>query len=303
MDKRNRSLPLSAFFSIRVAGASILGTLVVIAVRALADVPTQLLVLGIFISVLVGLLWELLSLQGVDSKKHLGLLETPFFLSHDREVFQEYQAIARAMLSISQYPDPVYRDVALQRLAEVRDELEHVAGGTIAFEDTETWRLVYEQLLRSSGLYLYRSVAWIKHRDYWQDEPGRQSMNINFELHDAGSLNIERIAIIADELWPSAEALPVERVRQWIHEQHVHGIWIKVLRQSAIAKEPELLVDMGIYGGRAVGLQELDDQCRTVRFMLNFNFEKIREAEDRWKRLSVYATAYRELLDHFTLDE
>ena len=161
--------------------------------------PTQLLVLGIFISVLVGLLWELLSLQGVDSKKHLGLLETPFFLSHDREVFQEYQAIARAMLSISQYPDPVYRDVALQRLAEVRDELEQVAGGTIAFEDTETWRLVYEQLLRSSGLYLYRSVAWIKHRDYWQDEPGRQSMNINFQLHDAGSLNIERIAIIADE--------------------------------------------------------------------------------------------------------
>jgi len=303
MDDRQRHFRLPGLLSFRIAGASVAGTLLAVAVRAFADVPTQLLVLGIFISVLVGLLWELVSLQGVDSKKHLGLLEMPFFLSHDRQVFQEYQAIAKAMLKISQYPDPVYRDVAIQRLAEMRDEAEQVAKGCIAFEGTETWRIVYEKLLRSPGLYMYRSVAWIKHRNYWQDEPGRQSMNTNFELHDAGGVNIERIAIIADELWPAEEALPVERVRQWVHEQHVHGIWIKVLRQSAIEREPELLADIGIYGRRAVGIQELDDQCRTVRFTLDFNFEKIREAEDRWKRLSVYATAYRDLLDHFTMDE
>jgi hypothetical protein len=313
---------------VRIAGATVVGTAVVIAVRDFADVPTQILVLGVFVSLLAGLMWELLSRPAVDPTrqrvcdrflagkvwellnrkavdpiKQIGLLETPFYLAHDQQIFQKYQAISRALLKTSQYSDPIHRDVILERLDDLCEDVEQLADGKITFEGTETWRIVYDKLLRSPGLYMYRSVAWIKHGNYWQDVPGRQSMALNFELHDAASLSVERIAIISDDLWPMEEALPTERVRQWIHEQHVHGIWIKLARQSAIESEPELLVDMGIYGHRAVGIQELDEQCRTVRFTLDFGIEEVKQAEERWKRLSVYAGSYGDLLDHFTLGE
>ena len=101
---------------------------------------------------------------------------------------------------------------------------------------------------------------------YWQDEPGRKSMAVNFDLQDKESLNIERIAIIADDLWHMSDDWPVEPIRYWLHEQHIHGIWIKMVRESALLKEPDLLADIGIYGSRALGIQELDDHCRTVRF-------------------------------------
>ena len=95
-------------------------------------------------------------------------------------------------------------------------------------------------------------------------------------MHEAERLNIERIAIIADELWPNGEVWPTELLRQWLHEQHARGIWIKFVRQSALAHEPDLIADIGIYGSRALGIQELDEQCRTVRFTLTFDFAQCR---------------------------
>jgi hypothetical protein len=114
---------------------------------------------------------------------------------------------------------------------------------------------------------------------------------------------IERIAIVADELWPAADDLPIEQLRQWIHEQHTHGVAIKLVRESALATEPDLVADIGIYGSLAIGIQELDAQCRTVRFALNFEFASVAAAEKRWSRLSVYAAVYPDLLDHFPMYE
>ena len=286
----------------RFLGTVIAGGVVTGIVCVFASPSGQFALLGLLLSVSLGLSWECLSrLRRTD--RGTGLLETPFFLAHDTAVFDKYRAISQGLLRISQQSDPIYRDVALERLAEVSEEVESVANGTLVFEGTETWRIVYEKLLRSAGLHLYRSVAWVKSANYWQDEPGRQSMKLNFELHDGGRLNVERIVIISDDLWPSDEPLPVERLHQWIREQHEHGIWVKLLRQSTIESEPELLADIGIYGSRAVGTQVLDHECRTIEFVLTFDFDEVRQAEDRWRRLSVYATAYRDLLDHFTLDE
>jgi hypothetical protein len=67
-----------------------------------------------------------------------------------------------------------------------------------------------------------------------------------------------------------------------------------------IAAEADLIVDLGIYGTRAVGFQELDDQGRTARFTLSFDFVDLLAAEQRWERLSVYAISYQELLDQST---
>jgi hypothetical protein len=70
-----------------------------------------------------------------------------------------------------------------------------------------------------------------------------------------------------------------------------------------LKSEPNLLADIGIYGSRALGTQELDDECKTIRFTLTFDFDAVAAAEQRWQRLSVYATSYRDLLDHFSFDE
>lgn len=121
-------------------------------------------------------------------------------------------------------------------------------------------------------------------------------MQLNFELTDKGTPNIERIAILPDHLWPAGERFPVEPLHHWIDEQQKRGISLRLVRQSTLAGESDLLVDLGIYGTRAVGFQELDDQGRTVRFTLSFDFPELLAAEQRWKRLSVYSTAYRNLL-------
>jgi hypothetical protein len=228
-------------------------------------------------------------------------LETPFRLAQDADVFECYRAVTESLLTVSHNPDPIYREIALKHLDGLTRQASAIADGTFVFDGTETWRILYEQLLRSPGLHLYRSVAWVRRETYWQDEPGRKSMAVNFELHDAERLNIERIAIIADELWPAEEVWPAERLSQWLGEQHRRGLWIKFVRESALSKEPGLIVDMGIYGSRALGIQEMDDECRTTRFTLTFQPERVAAAEMRWNRLSVYAESFADYLDRYEL--
>ena len=72
---------------------------------------------------------------------------------------------------------------------------------------------------------------------------------------------------------------------------------MSLVRESDIACEWELLADFGIYGDRAVGVQELDEQARTIRFILDFSPQSIRLARDRWEKVALYTTPYGELLD------
>jgi hypothetical protein len=239
--------------------------------------------------------------EGDDSEP--SLLETPLRLARDDEVFKRYQEVSRALLRISWRNDPIYRELALQQLAGTSEHLRQVAQGEISFRDTEVWRLAYEQLLRSPGLYQYRSVSWMTTDSYWQDEPGRQSMKLNLELHERQQITVERIVILKDSDWSNDRELPIPKIRQWIHGQHVHGIWIAMVRESQLENEPDLLEDIGIYGSRAVGIQRIDEQAKTKSFVLKFDMNAIEEAEARWRRLQVYATSYGDLLDHLPLDE
>ena len=231
----------------------------------------------------------------------LSLLELPFALARDVDTFARYKSMSQSLARISRALDPIYRELALESLDDTNRRIHTLADGLLIFEGTETWRLVYERLLRSPGLYLYRSVAWIQSAAYWQDEPGRKSMAVNFELQSSGQVTIERIAIIADELWPPGDVWPVETLRQWIQEQHTRGIKISFVRASAIVAEPELLADIGIYGSRAVGTQELDEQARTIRFRLLFDFSSVAAAEDRWNRLAVYSESFASYLDRYEI--
>lgn len=255
---------------------------------------------GVLVAILIGVVMA----QSVSRSFNSGqpsLLENPFLLARDAQVLRQYQAITESLVAVTRQSDSIYREIALEHLDELARRAAAIAEGTFVFEGTETWRIVYERLLRSPGLHLYRSVAWIKNASYWQDEPGRKSMAVNFELHAGERLNIERIAIIADELWRFEESWPAELLRQWLHEQHVRGIWVKFVRQSALVHEPDLIADIGIYGSRAIGVQELDEHCRTVRFTLAFDFKTVAAAEERWKRLAVYAESFASYLDRYEM--
>jgi hypothetical protein len=205
------------------------------------------------------------------------------------------------MLTISQQRDVIYRAVALEHLDDLVRRADLVAQGTFVFEGTETWRLVYERLLRSPGLHRYRSVAWVRSPHYWQDEPGRKSLAVNYELVESQRLKIERIVILDDALWPATETWPVEPVRQWLHEQFAHGIEVRFVRTSQLAQEDDLLADCGLYGSRALGVQQLDDRGQTERFTLRFELQAVVDAEARWNRLAVYAESWANYLDRYEL--
>ncbi len=301
MARRPNDPWLPVFLDPLFLAAGVGGSALVLLSTALAPLSVQLGLVGVIASLALGVLVSR-SRPEFPVSADAGVLGLLLSIAKDEEMLSLHDRIAKALAQVAGDQDPLFHAQAVKRLAALTDRAEHLAQRTLVFEDTETWRVVYEQLLRSPGLHLYRSVALIGSPAYWRDEPGRQSMKLNFELQDSGRLSIERTLIIADELWPANEDLPAESLRQWIDEQHNHGIWLRLIRRCAVLGEPELVTDFGIYGSRAVGTQELSLGSHTVRFVLSFDFDKVREAEDRWHRLSVYGLSYRELLERSEFD-
>ncbi len=299
--RKNSTLPetRSVLFSFKFVGIALAGSLTMALVSTFAPVPAQVAVLGACVSILAGLFVAYAEQEEARERRRAELLErlrVPLALAPEHDLFDQYCVIVEALAGLARQPDPVLRQFALVKLASIAGQVQSLAQGTVVFTSTETWRTVYEQLLESPGLSHYQSVAWVKTKDYWQDRPGWQSMRLNFDLVERG-LRIERILILRGGLWPSGERLPAAEIRSWIQQQHDQGIWILLVRESDIAGEPDLLADFGIYGERATGVQELDDQSRTLRFILYFDPQNIRLARDRWTRLLLYTTSYADLLD------
>lgn len=215
---------------------------------------------------------------------------------------QEFNSMAACgnlitgVAAILSQPDEILRRIALTRLAAISEEVKALAGGKVVFTATEAWRATYEHILCLPDVRHYRSVAWIRNEDYWQDVPGQRSMQLNYDLLLEG-VRIERILILCDFFWPAAALLPAADIRRWIDQQHNEGIWIGLVRESDIEGEAGLLADIGIYGDRATGTWELDGQCRTVRFTLDFSAQGRLLAEEQWMRLLLFATSYEALLD------
>jgi hypothetical protein len=293
--KRRRSVLLSFKFT----GTALVGSLTMALVSALAPLQAQIAVLGSFISILAGLFLAYAEQDEERENRRSELFEhlkVPMELAPEDELFQQYVMIAEALSGLAKQEDPVLRQFALMKLSSICGQVQSLARGTVVFSNTETWRVVYEQILQSPGLKNYHSVAWVKTADYWQDQPGRQSMRLNFEMVRRG-LRIDRIVILRDSLWPKGHPLPSAEILPWIEEQHDQGIWVSLVRESELGTEPELLCDLGVYDERAAGIQELDDRSRTLRFILHFDQPNIRHARERWERLLLYADSYADLVD------
>jgi len=289
----------SALFSFRFLGTAVLGSVVMALVAAFGPPAAQLAVLGGFVSILGGLFLSYLGQEDQREKERTAAIQSlavPLSLASDPELFQRYQEIAGSLTELGTRTDPILRRISLLKLASVSEQLDGLGRGKIVFALTEGWRTVYEEILRSPDLREYRSVSWVRSPKYWQDEPGAQSMRVNFEAVDRGVL-VERIIILRDELWPAGEAMPSPKILPWIKEQHNNGLWITLVRESELSRESELLMDMGIYGDRAVGTQELDDTCRTLRFTLDLDPQAVQLADSKWQRLMLYARSLRSMLD------
>jgi hypothetical protein len=276
-----------------------IGSLAAALVSVFAPLPAQIAVLGALVSILGGLFVSYLAQEEERDRRRteaIDRLAVPLTLAPEDDLYPHYLAYCRALTALANQTDPVLREIAALKLASVNAQIGAIAAGTAVFAGTETWRAVYEQLLAGATLREYRSVAWVRSADYWQDSPGRQSMRANFEAAHRGVL-IERIAVLPDDLWPDDRAPPAEAVRPWLKEQHDHGLHLVLVRESAVAGEPDLLADFGIYGDRAVGTLETDERSRPVRFTLTFDPQAVRLAEDRWRRLSIFGVPFQNLLE------
>ena len=289
----------SPLLTYQFLGTSLVGSLVMALVGVFAPPESQIAVLGALVSMLGGLF---LAYMGQESERErqraeqLERLTVPLTLAPEHDLFEQYLAVCQALTDLASQDDPILKEFAGLKIASLAEQVRGLAGVVIEFSATETWRTVYDKLLKSADLREYRSVAWVRAKGYWQDQPGRQSMAANFEAAHRGVL-IERVVILRDDLWPKGDLLPTDDIRPWIEEQHNHGLWVALVRESDLESEPGVLADVGLYGNRAVGIQDLDERSRTVRFTLSFDRQTVRLARDRWERLYLFATPYRTLLD------
>lgn len=280
----------SVLYNFQFLGTATIGSLTFSLVCSFAPSDTHLPALGVLVSILGGLLVSYISQEAIREKRReqmLSQLSVPIDLAADEALFDLYTLLCRRLIAIGQQRDDVLREFSLLKLRVIDDELELLGRGEVLFQTTESWRIVYERLL-TNGITQYRSVAWIKSADYWQDQPGRNSMELNFRMRKSG-LRIERIAIIRDSLWPLESDVLVEPVRRWLEHQEEAGIRIGMLRESELASEQDLLCDLGIYGSTAVGIQSLDENSRTTQFRLLFDSTDVSLFNDRWARLKLFS--------------
>lgn len=227
--------------------------------------------------------------RGILSK--LADLPIPFALASEPGLLPTYRRLANAMVTLASQSDPLLRELANWKLAAMVEEVEGLAHGSISFTATETWRSTYQKLLLTLKVQSYFSVAWVRSSDYWNDPPGRQSMMLNYDLVERG-FHIERIHVLPDSLWAWEEQEPAPEIRPWLEEQHARRILVRIVRESDLVNEPDLLRDFAIYGDRATGVQHIDERSRTLRYDLTFDRQSITEAIRRWERLSLYATPW-----------
>jgi hypothetical protein len=199
------------------------------------------------------------------------------------------------LTKIVKHHDLLFQDLCRIRIEGMASELATLAKGDVVFDATETWRTAYQRVLETLRVKSYYSVAWVRSSDYWNDAPGRQSMRLNYEMVERG-FRIERCHILPDDLWPYDEKMPRTGILEWLVEQQGRGIFVSLIRESDLSKEPDLLRDFAIYGDRAIGIQEMDEQSRTVRFVLSFDQLSIRQALDRWERLALYRTSFQDFM-------
>ena len=213
------------------------------------------------------------------------------------DVSSELEKLAQSLCELAEHPkffrqsltpvEKVFRDQADLRFNALSVQLAELIEHKLVFESTETWRVVYEQVLQYVKAQRYLSVAVIRSEDYWRDKPARESLAFNFDMIKHG-FHIHRVFIVDDFFWAPSARRPVVQLYDWIMDQASYGLEISLVRKSALETETDLICDFGIYGEEAVGTQQSDFQGKTTRYEINFEKRAVKEAEDRWDKLLLF---------------
>ena len=279
---------------------TIVGSVLMAIVCAFGTVAIQIAVLGGYISIICGLALEIFEDQNAKDQQLESLdllIRASRRLAKDSPMSREFEKIVDGIQASSNIESELFRELAIDELARIGQQTESLGKGIITFDETEAWRVAYEKILRSPLVSRYFSVSLIRSANYWQDEPGKRSIELNYQLQDEKRLNIERIAIISDSIWPDSSDRPISSIFEWLLDQYSNGIWTELVRENSVVDEPDLLVDCGRYSDLAVGFQVLDSKSRTSKFTLSFNADDIEAAKQRWQRLNLYSISLKQILD------
>ena len=246
-------------FSVLVGGA--IGLVVTTLIVTYAPQQIQLGLIGVLVLTIFGVLVAL----SHQLRKHLSrgrrlltVLRAPVSLASEPDLFRIYEDVARSLMRIAQNTDVNLREFALLKLFNLTANLRDISQGTVVFTATESWRQMYERILLRPDIDSYQSVAWFRTEDYWRDRPGQRSVELNLKLAQRG-LSIHRVLILCDYIWPPKAKLPARDVVDWIGPQVQAGITISLVRESELLGETDLLLDFGIYGKLATGIQYTDE--------------------------------------------
>jgi hypothetical protein len=290
----------SDFFKADISiGCGVVAGLTFFVVAYFTPASMQPIVLVTLVAFLVGTTLSRLLAEGRAHRKWDAALRTlpiPFALAAEPHFFAEYLKIAEALTTIVKRGDPLFHDLARTQVEKMAGELATLARGKVVFDRTETWRTAYQHVLETTHVKAYYSVAWVRSDDYWNDAPGRQSLQFNYDLIGRG-FRIERIHILADEVWPFDEKLPTDSILNLLADQQERGIHVSLVRESDLVNEPDLLCDFAVYGDRATGHQNIDERSRTQSFVLSFDDLSLRQALGRWERLKLFSISYQNLMD------
>lgn len=284
--------------SFRFAATVLVASLALGLIQALFGLPVQILALGVYVSILGGLLVSYLDIAAkreedrrIATDQLLEALGIVKKLASHPQLYEQHLRMMDTLRQIAEHDDAVFREAAAIQVATLVAQLQDIRPGVLEFTG-EHWRTVYKAVLLQPGLEYYKSVAHAKSDDYWQDAPGRVSTELNVRLVKLGT-QVERIVILRDEdkrLWNDTCIPDDSRVGEWMRQQQKNGIRVYYVLESQLSLDRSLIRDFGIYGSSAVGYQFTDDNCKTERFLLHFDTQKLNVAKSDWEQLKLYAS-------------
>lgn len=264
-----------------------------------ADLRVQLAAVGVYVTLLLGLVVAvLIRAVSVDVTMRENQ-EISQRIAQNPNVRKFYDETIEPLCRIFEIKDNVFSSLVEERLADFQHELRtNLSAGKVTFP-AEAFRVTYADILSQPDIKEYKSVAWVKSEDYWQDPAGKSSLRFNLDLLQKG-VDIERIFIVRDDVWDSA------KIKNWIRqqrdykvkidgEQKENKIRIAVTKESLIPVKENLLEDYGIYGNRAMGVQNIDDKSKTTTFDLYFDKAKIAKARRDFEKLKIHTLTSDEL--------
>src|SRR5439155_19713874 len=122
----------SVLFSFKFVGISVAGSLTMSLVCTFAPVPGQIGALGACVSILSGLFISYVEQEEERERRHAALLEKlkiPLALAPEHELFESYDAYSQALSELAKQIDPVLRQYATLKLAQVTEEVRSRASG------------------------------------------------------------------------------------------------------------------------------------------------------------------------------